>query len=738
MTPEFISSQYTKSKSLDNIPNIKDYFEIGLLKFMNEMIEDILKSYTPSIDQLYDYTIPPKPDHPETDKYLQLTNMLVTAYPTLLSCVNEEGDTPLHISAKKGSLPHVNYFLTKNVGVDIPNKKGTTALSMACVMQYPCIIKELLNAGANIEAENEKGVTPLYAVCMRGSAKVAELLISYGANMIHMTKCKNDTPILTCCRNGHDEVLSVLLNYVNKDFVNHMAPIDGFNAIMSCAEAGRKPNSLTGKTCIQVLYEYGIDLEQRTTKENNIISYATPLHIAAFYGRIYAVEELVHLGANINAVDGNGSTPLHISIIQGYTDVIKFLLKNGADITIADKSGNLPIDYCRNNLEIRNLLIDPIDDIMIDIIENVDDSAEYFKSTLTIFNEIKKMYWFGPIISNTELLITATILNRYSIVNLLLDVGVDSNSNKISPLFWALHNKNARLCELLKLYATGTTHNNALEQINTLANEVKFKKLVFLGKKPDGHTCKSTIISRMIHNINDFSDGTINNLPQLTFKNDILENSLVGKLKSLYSTRYMFDAKIQLIKKIVLNEMPPNIEPEMVLSLLLYTNNDVLCSMNYVNDPMAWNLIVSALQKFPYNYIGETFVGTTNIDRTKLSKGSVVTWNNVVSSSTSWRLAMEACPGFTSKSKNGTMLLFKSKTGKLMSSVSQYPFDSEVLFCPFTQFKVTNWYHGNVIALGQENIREYSYAVKEKDTEMLPINEMMVSDKSLIIELTEI
>jgi len=50
-----------------------------------------------------------------------------------------------------------------------------------------------------------------------------------------------------------------------------------------------------------------------------------------------------------------------------------------------------------------------------------------------------------------------------------------------------------------------------------------------------------------------------------------------------------------------------------------------------------------------------------------------------------------------------------------------------------TKFKVTAFYHGNVIALGQENIRDHSYSIKSEE---LPT--MTNSNASIIIELTEV
>jgi len=46
--------------------------------------------------------------------------------------------------------------------------------------------------------------------------------------------------------------------------------------------------------------------------------------------------------------------------------------------------------------------------------------------------------------------------------------------------------------------------------------------------------------------------------------------------------------------------------------------------------------------------------------------------------------------------------------------------------------------HGDIIALGQENIREQTFGVKEVDDERLNLQQIIDSEKSLIIVLEEL
>lgn len=104
-----------------------------------------------------------------------------------------------------------------------------------------------------------------------------------------------------------------------------------------------------------------------------------------------------------------------------------------------------------------------------------------------------------------------------------------------------------------------------------------------------------------------------------------------------------------------------------------------------------------------------------------------------LSGSSLWSVAIEHVEDFATKKKQGSVLIIKSKTGRFVGQYSQFSYDAEVIFKPNTKFIVTAWYRGDVIALGQPNIREHTFGIKDVDIDI-----MMNSNKSMIIELQEI
>lgn len=69
---------------------------------------------------------------------------------------------------------------------------------------------------------------------------------------------------------------------------------------------------------------------------------ASPLHEAAFQGRVDEVRRLLEAGADPHARSFTGETPLHLAALAGRADVVRLLLDKGADPR-ADSSRGTPL-----------------------------------------------------------------------------------------------------------------------------------------------------------------------------------------------------------------------------------------------------------------------------------------------------------------------------------------------------------------------------------------------------------
>ena len=68
-----------------------------------------------------------------------------------------------------------------------------------------------------------------------------------------------------------------------------------------------------------------------------------PLHIAAQYGQLEAIQALLDKYADDDATDNYGWTPLHVAVVQGEVESSALLLKNRAKIEAVDKNGRGPL-----------------------------------------------------------------------------------------------------------------------------------------------------------------------------------------------------------------------------------------------------------------------------------------------------------------------------------------------------------------------------------------------------------
>lgn len=75
----------------------------------------------------------------------------------------------------------------------------------------------------------------------------------------------------------------------------------------------------------------------------------TPLCLAAHYGNIVAIAELINRGANVSESTADGRSALHIAAERGDAETCLLLLRCGADARVRTSAGMLPVDLLRRH-----------------------------------------------------------------------------------------------------------------------------------------------------------------------------------------------------------------------------------------------------------------------------------------------------------------------------------------------------------------------------------------------------
>jgi len=253
----------------------------------------------------------------------------------------------------------------------------------------------------------------------------------------------------------------------------------------------------------------------------------------------------------------------------------------------------------------------------------------------------------------------------------------------------------------------------------------------------NGYRITAQILAKYGENSVEVDDTMTPEYVQFMYERVVASNGL------LQHTRLLWSSKLYAVQRVATGTP---LDAAELMAIGMFTNNAVVAEVR--NKQLLQRQFSSVMVK---NYVsvlhgaltklqpfrGEVFLAA-DTDRKLFLKGREFTWNRFVSGSSLWRVALENAPSFTSKARKGCVFLIKSISGRIVGQYSQHSFDSEVVFLPSTRFQVSNWYHGDVIALGQENVREHSYGIDEVSPSERPsMQEMIHSDRRLIIELTE-
>ncbi|OCT77448.1 NF-kappa-B inhibitor epsilon [Xenopus laevis] len=144
----------------------------------------------------------------------------------VLSIQNDLYQTGLHLATYLGQLEVVEALVSKGVHLELQDRKGDTALHVACKNQNLACAKVLLqgpNGPQNLHLQNWKGLSCLHIATLKGNCSLISLLLEHGADIndqegtsgktpLHLAVEMLDGPLLTHLLHHHPKVDSLMYN----------------------------------------------------------------------------------------------------------------------------------------------------------------------------------------------------------------------------------------------------------------------------------------------------------------------------------------------------------------------------------------------------------------------------------------------------------------------------------------------------------------------------------------------
>lgn len=221
--------------------------------------------------------------------------------------VDIDGNTALHhLSRRSKSEELFSYFLEKGVDPNLVNNDGNNALIIASATKSLPIIKQLTHKTHNINAVNKKGFSAFAQAMKYNTLEVARYLANEGAK-------------------------THVVDEAGFDVGYHL--VDAYNGDMK--DFSDKIN-----------YLISLGYDPRSKQKNG----ATLLHAAIKKNDSALLEQLIGLGIDINAKDGEGHTALHHAAMQSPDDkVLRYLVEAGADIHATTEFDESVYDLANGN-----------------------------------------------------------------------------------------------------------------------------------------------------------------------------------------------------------------------------------------------------------------------------------------------------------------------------------------------------------------------------------------------------
>lgn len=246
-----------------------------------------------------------------------------------------KGQSLIPLAVKAGKLELVKLLVASGCRINDSVEAGAVLLEAAAVDRIDVLefLFEIFGEELDVNSANSKGVTPVHVAAMEGHVRVIELLVSKGGDP-EAVDSGGWTPLHFAAWRGHPKAVECLLERADTKRVRDKEGRTPFSVAAECGHAQLLGILRWSDGLYRAARADDVHGLKRCIAEGAAVGGRdqngwTPLHWAAFKGRIKSAKVLLEHGAAVDAVDDAGYTPLHCAAEAGHLQVALLLIAHG-------------------------------------------------------------------------------------------------------------------------------------------------------------------------------------------------------------------------------------------------------------------------------------------------------------------------------------------------------------------------------------------------------------------------